>query len=220
MVQGEFSLSVADLEWKNVWFAMGYRDAVPEERIQEYAREVAERTVPYARMRLMYRVVKAEKLSPRQVSFDGHTFTPNGIICSYLDGMEEACVFLATAGVEFAGKVKELNADGDILTQFIADAIGTVLAELAVEKIETQFNAVLNHSMSYSPGYCNWDIREQQEFFKLFPPEPLGIKLSDSSLMSPEKSVSGFFAMGRNLVRQPYHCEICKNKSCYKRRHA
>ena len=132
--------------------------------------------------------------------------------------MTHALVFVGTAGVEFDEAVRSLHGEGDIVSDFIADAIGTVLAEMSVARIEKDYqgNAVI--SMPYSPGYCNWNIREQHILFSLFPDRPCGIRLSESSLMSPEKSVSGFFALGDNLVRQPYHCEICKNKKCYKRR--
>lgn len=218
MFSGSFAVGLDEIVWEDVWIAMGYRGSVPEEGIRRQAVEIAGRIVPGALLRFMYDVVPAEKLSPRQVRLDGRIFTPEGIICSYLDGMTEACVFVATAGVEFDAAVKELNSEGDIFADFIADSIGTMLAELAVKKIEEKFENVPNRSMSYSPGYCNWDIREQHLFFGMFPPEPCGIKLSESSLMSPEKSVSGFLAMGEQLVRQPYHCEICKNTNCYKRR--
>lgn len=220
MVYKEFTMTPEEFPIANLWFAMGYRGSMPDEHIQEMAEAIVNRLIPSTVARYMYRVVPAEKLSGRQILLDGHEFAPEGIICSYLDGMQSACVFVATAGVEFDGKVRELNKEGDIVADFIADSIGTVIAELAVSRLEDEFLPLERHSMSYSPGYCNWDIKEQHLFFPLFPPKPCGISLTDSSLMQPEKSVSGFFAMGENLVRQPYHCQICKNTKCYKRRHA
>ena len=216
----EFTLEVSEFPLKELWFSMGYRDSLPEEKVRTMAEGLVERLVPRAVLRYMFRVVPAEKVSGRQVLLDGRLFTPEGIICSYLDGMESACVFVATAGREFDAAVKALRQEGDIVADFIADSIGTVLAEYAVGRVEDCFLPLDRHSMSYSPGYCNWNITEQQKFFPLFPAEPCGIRLSESSLMSPEKSVSGFFAMGESLVRQPYHCQICKNTKCYKRRNA
>lgn len=218
MVQDVLPVSLDELVREDVWFAMGYRGAVPEPGIRDLAESVAARIVPAARIRYMYRILPAEKISPRQIRIDDTVFTPEGIICSYLDGMDKVCLFVGTAGREFDEAVKQLNKEGDIVADFIADAIGTVLAELAVKKVEEHFADIPNHSMSYSPGYCNWDIREQHLLFPFFPAEPCGIVLSGSSLMSPEKSVSGIIAMGEKLQRQPYHCDICKNKKCYKRR--
>ena len=220
MTEGAFHINPADLPEKEIWFAMGYKDTVPEERIREMVRQLRDRLVPRATVRYMYDIVPAEKLSPRRMRMGGVEFNPEGIICSYLDGMSHALVFVGTAGVEFDAAVKELNAEGDIVADFIADSIGTELAEASVARMEKDYTGEETISMPYSPGYCNWNIREQHLLFSLFPEQPCGIRLSESSLMAPEKSVSGFFALGEKLVRQPYHCEICKNKTCYKRRDA
>ena len=220
MVERAFQISPEELPEKEVWFAMGYRDSVPEERIRDLVRELRNELVPKATLRYIYQVVEAEELSPRTVSFAGETFTPEGIICSYLKGMTHALLFIGTAGWEFDKAKEALKAEDDIVADYIADSIGTVLAEMTVARIEKDYDGPQTISMPYSPGYCNWNIREQHLLFSLFPERPCGIILTESSLMTPEKSVSGFFALGETLQRQPYHCEICKNTRCYKRRNA
>ena len=218
MIERAFQIRPEELPEKEVWFAMGYRDAVPEERVRDLVLQLRERLVPAATLRYMYQIVEAEKLSPRQVRFAGKTFTPEGIICSYLQGMTHALLFVGTAGWEFNRAKEALKAEDDIVSDFIADAIGSVLAETTVARMEQEYDGPWTLSMPYSPGYCNWDIREQQLLFSLFSERPCGIILSETSLMAPEKSVSGFFALGETLQRQPYHCQICKNTKCYKRR--
>ena len=218
MTERSFSIEASAFSREDLWTAMGYNGAVPDDRVRGLSEELIEDLVPSARMRYMYSIVEAERITKQQLTFDGRTFSPGGIICSYLEGMTHACVFVATAGREFDAKLRELAEKDDIVADFIADSIGTVLAELAVSRLEAELGIDAHLSLPYSPGYCGWDIREQQDFFPMFPPEPCGIKLSESSLMTPEKSISGFFAMGENLARQPYHCEICQNKKCYKRR--
>lgn len=220
MLQREFTLTPDELSLKELWLAMGYGEAEPDAGIRALAEEIVRRTVPSAMLRYMYQIVEAERLSPGRVRLDGAEFHSGGIIGSYLNGMTHACVFVATAGVEFDAEVQAIKSEGDIVADFIADSVGTVLAELAVDRLERELALRQGLSMPYSPGYCGWDIKEQQQFFKLFPPQPCGIRLSESSLMSPEKSISGFFAMGEHLQRQPYHCDICKNSKCYKRRSA
>ena len=220
MIYKDFQISPEELPEKEVWFAMGYKDSVPEQMIQEMVRQVRDALVPKAVLRYMFQIVEASKLSSRQVLFAGKTFTPEGIICSYLKGMTHALLFIGSAGWEYDRAKEEMKADGDIVADFIADSIGTVLAEMTVAQIEKDYDGPETISMPYSPGYCDWDIREQHLLFSLFPEKPCGVILSDTSLMAPEKSVSGFFALGETLQRQPYHCEICKNKRCFKRRNA
>ena len=220
MIERAFQIRPEELPEKEVWFAMGYRDSVPDERVRDMVLQLRERLVPQATLRYMYQIVEAEKLSPRQVRFAGKTFTPEGIICSYLKGMTHALLFVGTAGWEYNQAKEALKAEADIVADFIADSIGSVLAEMTVSQMEKDYTGSETLSMPYSPGYCNWDIREQQLLFSLFPERPCGIILSETSLMAPEKSVSGFFALGERLIRQPYHCQICKNTRCYKRRNA
>ena len=128
---------------------------------------------------------------------------------------------MTTVGNEFDNYIKELKMSGNILKEFVADSIGTALAESCVEQISRMLDNDENmkHSLPYSPGYCGWDICEQRVLFSLFPDKPCGITLSESCLMSPMKSVSGFFALGQNLSPQPYRCEICTNKNCYKKKY-
>ena len=236
LIQGEktFSITPEELDRKELWTAMGYKDAEPEGEIRKTVESLVDRLVPAARIRYTWRILEAEKISPRQIVAGGVTFAPEGIICSYLKGMTHVCMYIATAGREFDRAVKELNAEGDVFKDFIADSIGTTLAELAVSRLGADLKALVDGSdneellkeglqksgvsMSYSPGYCDWNLREQRLFFSLFPEEPCGVTLTESCLMQPEKSVSGFFALGKELKRQPYHCDICRNKNCFRRR--
>ena len=218
IVEQSFRIRPEDISEKEVWFAMGYRDSVPDQRVRELVLQMRERLAPEANLRYMYQIVDAERLSSQQVRFAGKTFTPKGIICSYLNGMTHALLFVGTAGWEYNRAKEALKAEDDIVADFIADSIGSVLAEMTVARMEQEYDGPWTLSMPYSPGYCDWDIREQQLLFSLFPERPCGIILSETSLMAPEKSVSGFFALGETLQRQPYHCQICKNTRCYKRR--
>lgn len=218
MVERAVPVSIQDIVWKDLWFAMGYKGEEPEQGIQEMAEALVEEMLPGTMLRYAYRVVEARKLSPSRVMMDGKEFTTNGIISSYLGGMTHACVFLATAGEEFNATIRKIRFRDDIFAEFVADSLGTLLAELAVSRLEEDLRMDKGLSLPYSPGYCDWDISEQKLFFTLFPELTCGITLSESFLMSPEKSVSGFFAMGEKLQRQPYHCAICRNERCYKRK--
>ena len=73
-------------------------------------------------------------------------------------------------------------------------------------------------SNSYSPGYCGWHVTQQKFLFSLLPEQPCGVRLSESSLMSPIKSVSGVIAVGERIVKRKYGCELCGKADCYKNR--
>jgi len=214
----EYRLCEGDLLENEVFRAMGYGVALPDSQTAEITRRVMFDAVSVCTMRAMYAVVDAQLLSRRQIRLAGTLFSPGAIITSYLDGMESACIFVATAGVEYNEYIKSRD---DILSEFVADSVGSVIAEKAVDKVASCMVAEMGSkgiSLPYSPGYCGWNINQQKPFFSLFPDNPCGVILSDSCLMYPEKSVSGFIALGANLIRQPYRCDICTNRGCYKHR--
>lgn len=202
-----------DLHEDEIYRAMGYGNSLPDSQTVDIVRQVIDDAISVCNMRAMYTIVDAKLLSNLSIRLANTVFSPGGIITSYLDGMETACIFIATAGIEFNEYVKSR---GDILVEYVADSVGSVIAEKAVDMVASSINQ--NHSLPYSPGYCGWNIKQQKQFFSLFPEMPCGVSLSDSCLMFPEKSVSGFMAMGTNLVRQPYRCDICTNRNCYKHR--
>ena len=218
MVEREMPFS-SDGSFKDAVFeAMGYGEAARDEAVSTIVDDLMGRILPRTRIRYAYEIVEASCPARGEVLLGGVRFAPGGIICSYLKGMTHACVFIATAGEEEAAVVREIRAEGDIVADFVADSIGSVLAESAVDALEREIYGKMGLSLPYSPGYCGWDVREQKALFSLFPEGTCGVRLSESCLMSPEKSVSGFFALGDTLVRQPYHCDICQNSKCYKRK--
>ena len=88
---------------------------------------------------------------------------------------------------------------------YIADSLGSIIAEKTADCMEVALAEYIReknwkHTNRYSPGYCGWHVSEQQKLFPLFPvAAPCGIRLTDSSLMVPIKSVSGVIGTGTNV---------------------
>lgn len=205
---------------EEIYQAMGYRGTVPDSYICKLIAETYSEIAPLCLPRYMFRILEARQVSRQKIEVGDTGFTTGGIISSYLQGMTQACLFVATAGKEYDAYLQHLKTQDNIVKEYIADSIGSVIAEacgtLLAQELEN--SSELFHTLPYSPGYCGWNICEQQKLFAFFPPEPCGIVLSDSFLMSPVKSISGFIGLGRELRPQPYRCEICNNKQCYKRK--
>ena len=69
-------------------------------------------------------------------------------------------------------------------------------------------------SDSFSPGYCEWSVAEQQKLFSLLPDKFCGVQLSESSLMYPIKSVSGIIGIGTGVEQKGYQCNWCNDLNC------
>lgn len=160
-------------------------------------------------------------------------FNPGSIITARLNHSEALCFFVATAGERFEQYQQQLMRNGDMVRVYIANEIGSMIAESAADCMEEALQEQLtpkglHRTNRYSPGYCGWDVCEQTLLFSLFPhgqkdapsalPTPCGIELSESCLMHPIKSVSGVIGIGHEVKRMQYTCDLCRMPTCYKRK--
>jgi hypothetical protein len=143
---------------------------------------------------------------------------------TYMKEADYLALFVCTAGTIFTELSGRYNREGDYLAAFIADAIGSLTVEKAVDKIQTQLDSKmqaegLQISNRYSPGYCDWPVSGQRELFDQMGEIPVGVSLTESCLMLPIKSVSGMIGVGAHIRKRPYACRICKHKNCtYRKR--
>jgi len=149
----------------------------------------------------------------------GVTLNTGKKIVRQLRNAEGGALFICTAGAGIGEKSKELMAAGDLLEGYILDVIGSVTVEAAIDHIQDAFeNEMTSNGLKitnrYSPGYCGWALSEQKLFFAFFPHNHCGIKLSDSCLMDPIKSVSGVIAFGADVKKGVYECQMCELKTC------
>lgn len=159
---------------------------------------------------------------PGQVEIDGVLFKTGKIISGQIKKMEGAAIFTASLGPRFDIWSKQFFDQGDPISAFIADLLGSEMAESLADWIEERIAEKaalenLGHSNRYSPGYCGWDVFEQHKLFGLLPKNVCGIALTESALMQPIKSVSGIIALGEQIVKKEYQCHICDADFCYKR---
>lgn len=214
------TLSDLEIDFREIYLSMGYHDREAESEIQllveDVFREIDEICIP----QYMYEIYEGEVQDRVSITIGNQHFKTGRMIISYLSGGDRFCVFVTTAGQEYEDYKLRARKEGDSLKEFIADAIGSVIAEACVTKVQSRLSEIssLDHTYPYSPGYCGWKLTEQRLLFSLLPDSPCGITLTDSCLMLPIKSVSGIIALGEKIERKAYGCSICENINCYKRK--
>ena len=194
----------------------GEVDHHASELIEHYAAECKEIVSPrggYARFD------SSSIDSKSSIDIGGALLHIGKIIKTLLKGSRQYVFFAVTAGPEPEALSRSLMDNNQFLEGYIVDLIGSGIAETAADiihqhirkEVESEGMKVTNR---YSPGYCSWDVAEQQKLFGLIPEGHFGITLSASSLMSPIKSVSGIIGIGPSVGYQEYTCEICSMKTC------
>ena len=216
----DLRLSLAD-----VCEQMGYGDATPDDDVMAEVRAVGDMAAAVARPRFCYMLADGTLDLVRDTLTIGGTELHVGrIISRQLRGSEAFALFVATAGAEFEDLQMRLKDDDDMVRTFIADSFGSVIAERTADIMEECLQGELDgrgwrHTNRFSPGYCGWHVSEQQRLFPLFGVDrPCGVRLTESSLMVPIKSVSGVIGLGPGVRKLEYSCGLCDYKDCYKRK--
>lgn len=135
-------------------------------------------------------------------------------------------LFVFTLGEQLSHEIQQLLRNKDYPTGYMLDIIASRSAELATVIQEKRFIENINFASNqkallYSPGYCGWHITAQQKIFAYLKPEEINVKLNESSLMSPVKSVTGIMIAGEreihNFKNNFSFCRSCKTFSCRER---
>ena len=119
-----------------------------------------------------------------------------------LTGCFKAYGIAVTIGAALEKKRNDLIAQKETFKALVLDAAGSVAAEeiiktanVQIEKFEERSNNII--SKRFSPGYGDWALQSQKDFLKWTGAERIGIGLSSSFQMRPEKSVSALLGVKR-----------------------
>ena len=154
-----------------------------------------------------------------QISVAGVDFFPQKTVYNQLKHSQRIAVFVCTAGDAVSQWAKKMMAANEPLKGYIADVLGSIVAETAVEEMQDRIikemaTEGLKTTNRYSPGYCGWNTQEQHKLFSLLPDGNCGINLTENALMQPIKSVSGFIGIGKNVRFNKYTCQLCDKADC------
>jgi hypothetical protein len=154
-----------------------------------------------------------------KVFIEDEAFYTQSIISRHLQKSSRIALFVCTAGPEITQMAAEYNRKGNTIHAYLVDTLGTIIVERAMDLIHDHLKSMMKAygfsiTNRYSPGYCGWDIREQQKLFSILPQDFCGVHLSESMMMNPIKSVCGMIGIGKEVTFNPYACKFCNDISC------
>jgi hypothetical protein len=217
----KYQLSFHDLgiDPQSIAPILGYEGELPDYLLQD-VKEVMDETDSGYEIRGGYQIF--DRISFEKDNYilrvNGQDFHVGKIVYNQLKNSEKIAVFVCSAGHGIEEWTKKSMSQNEPLKGFIADILGSTVVEAAIERIQQTLNEQMNSdglkiTNRYSPGYCGWPTQEQQSLFALLD-DTCGIQLTDSFLMYPIKSVSGFIGIGKNVRFNPYTCRLCDIGQC------
>jgi len=136
-------------------------------------------------------------------------------------------LFAGTLGPLPSVRVSALFDAGELALAAVLDAaasVGTELAGVYLDGIvleDARASGRANDAtriLRYSPGYCGWNLTGQRSLFAALRPERIGIRLNESCLMEPAKSISGVMVAGPpeiHYFEDTYEfCSLCRTHDC------
>lgn len=221
------------IDTKNVHRSIGYiADSQPQPRIsaliEEYAAEAYHLIVPsYS---FVIRDVELVLGSRVFVQGSGDLISnlivfQSEAIAQLLSECRRVALFVVTIGKYLEEMVCQLAEDGLMLQASVLDAIGSdavvKVADFVEGVIKERAGATgLGTSRRFSPGYCDWDISQQRGVFRAVKGDSVGVHLTESYMMVPQKSISGLIGIGPSGggLWDYNPCETCSKSDCSGRR--
>ena len=192
-------------------------------RIRERVEEAIRAARGALRPRGTYSLYPVISTSPDSLTLEGNV-TFRGEIGEFLGQANRAAVFVGTAGPEIVAMAEAALSKRDIVGGMAFDALGSWLAEAAVEKIVEDLSGRLQPGESltlcFSPGYCGVSLAQQRLIFRLVDAAAVGVELLPTLIMKPVKSVSGLIGIGPAQAVKAYGnpCDRCPELDCKMRR--
>ncbi|HDQ73673.1 MAG TPA: hypothetical protein ENN19_16480 [Chloroflexi bacterium] len=139
------------------------------------------------------------------------------LVARALAGAEEVALIVCTIGSALEERVGAMNAAGDILHALALDGAGVAalrqVSQALSDRVRRDASARgLGSGMRAQPGQEGWSIWQQRVLFDLLPADQIGVRLTESCLMLPRKSVSVVIGVGPDMRPDAVACDFCSKR--------
>jgi hypothetical protein len=205
---------------EHIPFELDINTIMSELRIDErsedakHLQDFVEEITPIVKPKAIYDVSYVEDRGCDSVTIGGVRFTSR-VLRVKLEKAERVFPYIATCGLE----LDQINlAPDDFVRRFWLDTVKTVALNCGITHLNDclKLKYALGRSSAMSPGAADqdiWPIEQQRELFSIFPgvEQLIGVRLTESCLMVPNKSVSGILFPTEIDFKS---CQLCRRENC------
>jgi hypothetical protein len=178
---------------------------------------IAERALqvglPLLQPRVAFEQIEVRGLRHERLNLDGGILQ-GALIAQHLGQAEQVVLLVCTIGEALEARVAQ-EMDADPVFGLALDGLGSAavesLAGLACGRFEKHTQARGWHaSLPLSPGMIGWPVAEgQAQIFSLLDPALAGVRLTESGMMIPRKSLSIVLGLGAEVATGASACSAC-----------
>lgn len=169
-----------------------------------------------------YHVYPISEIKDEQMRLKNGAIISGKLLPSVLSKSKEIATTVCTIGPQLENKVAEYLKEGEALRGLLLDGIGTAAIDtLTVQSCKSLRQEALSHenqaSSPLSPGMPGFPISEQRTLLALASAEKIGVSLTSTGIMIPNKSTSAVIGIGPDMptwtpAEVCAHCSL--NKIC------
>lgn len=189
------------------------------DRRPEYAERctrLIDQALEVGRPRAVYGLAFVDAKADESVVVDGVTFASR-VLRVNLGEVNRVFPFLVTCGKELDDWSRSFT---DMLERFWADAVMEEALLVAVDALKAHLAGryQVGQTAMMNPGsLTDWPLEQQRPLFEILgeAADRIGVRLTESFLMAPVKSVSGILFQTETAFE---NCQLCPRETCPNRR--
>jgi len=201
----------------------------PSEVILQITREEIVRGYSLFKPKGIYSTIKI-----KQISFsDGRVDLKNGLslnfnrtVITLLKGANYLALGVVTTGNSLEDKISEFFTNKEYSRGLALDAVGTVAVRFLSQYIRSVVcqeakEQDFQTTKYFTPGTNEWGLNQQKNIFEIISADKIGVKLTESYMMVPKKSLSWAMGAGENIItpsKNDDSCQICQAINCQYRK--
>lgn len=146
-------------------------------------------------------------------------------IIKHLTDCQEIALLAVTVGEEVEEESSRHFKEGLYTAGLLLDAAATAAVEHLADQVDSYVQQLakrkgLTPTWRFSPGYGDWDIRNQPEVLRLLEAESIGLICNESCMLIPRKSVTAIIGLKEPDLSCPIKeekrptCSQCSQKNC------
>ena len=180
------------------------------------AQEVLEEAQSLLAPAALYTALPVRDFRHQQVTLDGGAAFEGPLVARALAGATEVALAVCTIGPVLDEQVAALFAKNPVRALALdgagIGAVGVVALMVGERVREEAERRGLRIGMRAEPGQEGWPIWQQRVLFGLLPAEEIGVRLTESCLMLPRKSISFVVGLGPEMRPDAVTCDFCSKR--------
>ena len=171
---------------------------------------------------IAYEIYSIREVRDAQVFLEGNVALDGRMLASLLAKAEELVAVVCTIGPRLENRVTEYFGQEEPVRGLLLDGVGSAAVDSLIQEIcklmmREAPSRGYQASSPLGPGMSGFPISEQWPLFQLVPAQEIGVRLTPSGVMLPQKSASMVIGLGPQMATwtQAEGCARCNlRKTC------